>query len=390
MSTIDFPLSCASCGGELQGRTLHADCHHCGRPVADTIHPDYLDSASWTVSADVPCVGCGYNLRTLSLASVCPECAHPVVASLRPNELHFADRTWLRRVKLGVRCLIIAGVGAAAMVLALVLAFTIRVGTGWSILAVLGILGLALTLLACVGVILATRSPPQFDPQRGSNTPRNLARVAIGLPLLVIALRTIYPMGGLVLPSSPMLAAAGGLAFTMACLRRVGVRARRQGLVRLTTVAIWFAGVAGGLGIASSVAMAVVMPVFFRAATSSAVVLPSGAVQSSGPVVWAPIGSNSNSAANPSRSAPLVTSVTTTSGGTTKQVVVTSAPSMGVAPMPFNPVLMSLLGIASCGMALLTPVIFIITLIALFKYDRLLGTAIRQSRSASNPAAGDA
>ena len=38
MSEIDFPLPCASCGGELQGRALHADCPHCQRPVAETIH----------------------------------------------------------------------------------------------------------------------------------------------------------------------------------------------------------------------------------------------------------------------------------------------------------------------------------------------------------------
>ncbi len=117
MSEIDFPLACASCGGELQGRALHSDCPHCQRPVAETIHPDDIDSASRTVSANVSCLGCGYKLRTLAVASVCPECAHSVVASLRPDELRLADRTWLRRVWLGVRCLTIAGIGTATVFL---------------------------------------------------------------------------------------------------------------------------------------------------------------------------------------------------------------------------------------------------------------------------------
>ncbi len=52
MNEIDFPLACASCGGELQGRALHADCPHCRRPVAETVHPDYIDWERLTVSAD--------------------------------------------------------------------------------------------------------------------------------------------------------------------------------------------------------------------------------------------------------------------------------------------------------------------------------------------------
>lgn len=388
MKEIDFPLACASCGGELQGRALHADCPHCQRPVAETIHPDYIDSASWTVSVDVLCVGCGYNLRTLAVASVCPECAHPVVASLRPNELRFADRTWRRRVWLGVRCLIIAGIGAAAAVFMFVLVGLLGSSPGWAIIAGLGILSVALALLACVGVVLATRSPPRFDPQRGSNIPRNLARVAISLPLLTIAVGAINPMIAAFSTSVPMIAAAGGLAFTMACLRRVGVRARQRGLVTLTTVVIWLGGAAGVFGIASSVALAVLMPrMMLWAATSTTVTAPQGTVQPTGTVAGTPQASNSNSTANRPDSATIVTSVASTSGGKTRAVVVTSVSPMGAAPMPFNPLLMSLFGIASCAMVLLALVTFIIALVALFKYDRLLGTAIRQSGRASNTAA---
>jgi hypothetical protein len=70
-----------------------------------------LDEATLTIRQDVACIGCGYNLRTLALEAKCPECARPVVDSLARNELHLADVKWLRRVRSGVVIVFIGLIG---------------------------------------------------------------------------------------------------------------------------------------------------------------------------------------------------------------------------------------------------------------------------------------
>ena len=73
-----------------------------------TVGVGHVDAAG-RVADDLPCAGCGYNLRTAEASGSCPECGQPVEQSLR-DLLRYADPAWVRRVLMGTRWLILAGV----------------------------------------------------------------------------------------------------------------------------------------------------------------------------------------------------------------------------------------------------------------------------------------
>lgn len=62
---------------------------------------------STTVDADRYCLVCGYSLRGLDWSGVCPECGAAVDRSLRGDPLRNADPTYLKRLRLGSRMLML-------------------------------------------------------------------------------------------------------------------------------------------------------------------------------------------------------------------------------------------------------------------------------------------
>jgi len=60
-------------------------------------------STAEPLTRDTPCIHCGYNLRGLIGGGMCPECGHAIAESLRGDLLRFANATWLRKVRLGIK-----------------------------------------------------------------------------------------------------------------------------------------------------------------------------------------------------------------------------------------------------------------------------------------------
>jgi hypothetical protein len=65
--------------------------------------------AAGRIDQDVPCLECRYNLRGLDPAGRCPECGHGNAQSLRGDYLHFSDRAWLKRLRLGAALVVVGG-----------------------------------------------------------------------------------------------------------------------------------------------------------------------------------------------------------------------------------------------------------------------------------------
>lgn len=98
-------LRCAFCGAEIAD--LRAErCASCTRPICATLKRLGVDFDSLAVYTDLACTHCDYNLRTMHIESKCPECGTPIANSLTYNDLAYADQEWLRRVRLGIRCIL--------------------------------------------------------------------------------------------------------------------------------------------------------------------------------------------------------------------------------------------------------------------------------------------
>ena len=156
--------------------------------------------ADGRLAVDHPCACCGYNLRGLVPSGACPECGLAVEDSLRRDTLRFADRRWLRTVRLGllmaaVSCTTMLGSAGLLVVLFLPNPATYE-DTFSSIIAFLFfvtvIVGLVAIPAALVGVVLfTTKDPAEKCPCSGRSLrcwTRGLAIAALALTALTVIL----------------------------------------------------------------------------------------------------------------------------------------------------------------------------------------------------------
>jgi hypothetical protein len=73
-----------------------------------------LDPAG-RIARDIPCIHCGYNLRSLLPDQTCPECGAAVEPSLRGDALRHANPRWLRRLTVGMTCIVIGQIAFVAL-----------------------------------------------------------------------------------------------------------------------------------------------------------------------------------------------------------------------------------------------------------------------------------
>lgn len=401
---VEFALWCAGCGGDLKGVRLDGVCGQCGDAVGRTLDVGAVDGATLAVAADVTCVRCGYNLRTLRLGSNCPECAGPIVESLRPNALEFADRRWLTRVRRGVTLELVAGLGFVAicvgmMVLALTPAFGgMARARGWAVAALaLGIGMLGVVVVYAIGVFGVTSRNPA-DGAAASRRPAWAARVLVFAPCLfaVRGALTGQLVGGTFgsyvyvgMGVAGLMGSVASFPCMLACLRGVARQARRHGLARLTTVAVWLTVgacvVGGGSAVVTGMivtrgtagaAVAASTPVPGRSAGT--VAAPPAAGAASGAVGSGGAGSGGATVSGGGTGgAP---SVTVTSSGqvVTRSVtpsgqVVTTTTTSALAPMA--------VGLVSCVAGVLYLACVLVIVIVLFKYRGMLSSALAVRRA---------
>ncbi len=345
-------IACAPCGSSLQGIDLKGACPTCGRSVGDTLHTEIIDPATMTIVGDVVCHGCGYNLRTLRIDAVCPECAGRVSDSLAPSDLCLADKAWLRRVREGLTLLLVAMGGyAVEIVLVVALAFlsagssAFAPGSDWILVfsVILGIIGVGGLLL-----ITAIERNPRGRPT--SNLPYLAARWALLLFFVTLIMTWVLPETGLsigllhvVLSGISSSSAALALILVLICLRRLAIRACQTRVRQLTTTLLWLIGVGGLLLAGTQVCLVLMMPQFQAMATTVATPPPTTPIPPYGP---------------------------STPSGT----MLVAAPA---TPMPGW---MIYFGFLSCGGGLLMVIGYLVSIVALVLYRRMLTDAIAERR----------
>ncbi|UCD29125.1 MAG: hypothetical protein JSV03_01175 [Planctomycetota bacterium] len=255
MPAINFDLVCINCGGSLRGIELNGDCPQCNSRVGNTLNLDVIDRIDLRINDDVLCVGCGYNLRTLAVSHVCPECAAPVLESLHPSELCFADKPWLRKVRMGVLLTIVV---VLIVVVRILFWFFydnyLTTGTPSQILIrFTSLIHLLNRVIFCLAVYLATLSDPCPRGMIPSSFPRWIACIGAGILLLYGAFFVIlnflvadyfafftsynnFMMAVYIL--STCISCLTDVCLDI-CLRRLAVRARRVHLRRLTSFHIF-------------------------------------------------------------------------------------------------------------------------------------------------------
>ncbi|MGD8451179.1 MAG: hypothetical protein PVJ57_05120 [Phycisphaerae bacterium] len=159
------------------------------------------------LAEDRRCSRCGYNLRGLEPAGDCPECAQPVRESLVSNQLRYADRRWLRKVRLGLLLLLVAAVSFFACVLAMALALFMAVVTrslsldlfvAWVAI----VCGVGSAVLAFCGMLLFTACEPNEREGQPART-RRWARIltcglaVIGVVVILLDRGALGPVGSL-------------------------------------------------------------------------------------------------------------------------------------------------------------------------------------------------
>jgi len=254
MVAIDFDLSCINCGHSLKGADLEGICSRCKNSVADTLNLDVIDRNMLTVCDDVLCISCGHNLRTLKINSLCPQCSAAVNKSLYPDELRFADKTWLRKVQLGM---ILLAFTLCIMSFNRVLWFLyVMLDTKAPpkpILMIMCVVGLLTQAVFCLSVYVTT-TPDPYRRSKTSNIFRWGACVCACLSLVYLAVLTIvysidlniselagaYPIAAYLLYALSDGVIYFGVACLCLCLRSMAYRARHHGLYRMTNALIGF------------------------------------------------------------------------------------------------------------------------------------------------------
>ena len=169
--------------------------------IADTPVGQVQLDPTGQLAQDIHCIHCGYNLRSLLPDQACPECGKPVAPSLRDDRLRSSDPQWVRRLSVGMICVLLGGIFLLIDIFGLhdVRSRLMRsLGASQAVVsAVLAMLTLGVTV---AGVWLATSPEPGFAGTSASATWRWAARLlTAGFLLVVLAFTLSKPP-----PSAPM------------------------------------------------------------------------------------------------------------------------------------------------------------------------------------------
>jgi hypothetical protein len=222
-----------------------------------------IDATTMTVLDDYPCTGCGYNLHTLPVRGECPECSRPVVHSLSLNQLVFADPKWLRRVRRGVKLLIIVAIGPFVIPLIILVAQEVAVLRRLQIVPAL-LWGLVLLFagLSAWGAFQVTAPGPGFASSRAV---RYIGRVSICLMAIFISVCLVSsppPVNRNV--AITILVALGVVATlcVLASLRRLARGAAERAVAAHCTLAMWLLFLCAPVFLLGSLGQMIPVPVW--------------------------------------------------------------------------------------------------------------------------------
>ncbi len=248
------------------------------------------------------------------------------------------------------------------------------------------VLSIILAIVGIGGLLLITAVEPNPKGRPPSSTVNRTARWLLMLCLFAALLGWLFSENLMAIPHwlgafAPLsiFLMASSMILVLICLRRLAIRARRTGLRRMATVMIWLIGVEGLLTCAAQVFFALAMPQFQSMAATGATVPYGPSVPGASTTLIAG-GASTTSADSSGEEAEDVSAATApqpvvvygpASTGTT---VVTGGPATVVVPAV--PGWMIFFGFFSCGNALLMVITFLLGLVLLVLYRRMLTQAM--------------
>jgi len=234
------------------------------------------------IAFDIPCFFCGYNLRSLAPGAVCTECGRPVQDTFLRGWLVFADKHWLRRLRMAITIILwslLASFGIGILMVPVVMATVLATDQSdvfW-FRAVTIIYGLAYTIVWLWAVWLLTSPEPLSGgisrQKKLASWIRVLCGISIPFSLLYMLLISSRfgsgePPSDHDRPSWLLMICSGWISWTLFLLllihmRRLARRDFKKALGKLMSFLVWgFAATAVGM-----VAWTALVPMFMSMAT---------------------------------------------------------------------------------------------------------------------------
>jgi len=392
--TIGFHVGCRHCQTDLSGLDSGGICSACGRRIADTVDDRLLDVGTGAVTVDLACITCTYDVRTLRFDAVCPECATPVSKSLGVEEIRFCDPKWLKRIRRGLDLFVAALLFSIILgiVAGFVAASTFRPGmqslssAGMVAMMLPSIVAYALILL---GVFYVTSPKPDEPSNDRTNRIGRLARILFVAAFIFSFVNLFFFDPGSILTGQSISAVSmvpgmlstlllvGAAIGMILVLERIAMLGRRPGLHKLGRTLAWLLAVymivSVGFGIFSIMAMPGIVAGLPAPPTSTTTTKLTGLGYTS-TATGVTVGTAPPSQIGPAAGTPLPNAPASTPGPTTGTPATGLFPTGTLAPF----------AVISCISGVVSITVFVLGVVALVKYRRLLTSAIAASVSATN------
>lgn len=236
-------LYCVRCGQNLRGVDVNGSCPVCTANVAESLvdegqpaAPPPVAPPAGMLDQDWACVHCGYNLRGLDVAGNCPECFAPIASSISGNNLRFADRDWLKKLKLGT----VVKLWNMVLGLLIGLATGIIVRFISGVVVVVIVLHLASSVLGLWATFLITTQEPSTSLTEDPLTLRKVVRTCavfafIGGVAGQTSQHWLVQLLALLLGAAGIVVLIGELVY----LRRFALRVPNLALAKSTRTVMW-------------------------------------------------------------------------------------------------------------------------------------------------------
>lgn len=384
MSTIQFDVKCHKCGTNLTGLDSAGLCPTCARRIAETVDDRILDTVSGAVATDLTCVTCAYNLRTMPHDAICPECATPVVNSLVVEELRFCDPNWLRSIRRGLNIVVASFIVSIVLGIFVAMFFMVQAATAGGGIPTTSMTWVTLPSLCMYallvwGVFCMTVPKPDEPAEDRVNKYAKAARVLMVLAMAVSLLTLLgdYDLNAWATDSINLWQAApelfANLFMTAAAIcvlmvfGRIAVLARRPGLKKLNTWLSWLVGVQMVLGFVSGIVAVFAMPSMLAG-------MPGGTPATNITTNVGPGGATVSANYNINLGA-----VPTTGGAPANATGGGVAAPPGVPAGPISAGAMAMVAVFGCVSGSVSMALFVLGVIALTKFRKLLSNAIAAS-----------